>query len=359
MSLAKSSVGVLGWIFLFVHLVFFERERFLYRFLFVSFTALILFVLLSPFYFQQNANLGGGGHFISRGFNHWFSFARTYGGVSGVWPEPQFCISLTRFVIFHFIYPWLFLGLAFVSGWFCKNKSRVGNLCITLNIIALLYGLLVLWKLHLYAGAEGYFSTISMFVALPFLALILGQNSSIAFKINFKEVFIKANWSGSLLVLVAVFSGWIVYTQPCLTADSGLCKGLYRIKNEAQRKRLNTGLSSYINQLIAIQRDASTKHYLIYIAKAESVFWNALPDCSANPLLITAVSERPAIYGLPDPQCQPGNTYGYGAYEKRLFNIASAANIPHNMLAAEVRKLGFKGYINVTSKSWSKHSIDN
>lgn len=185
MSLAKSSVGLLGGIFLFVHLAFFERERFLYRLLFFSFTACILFVLLSIHYFQQNANLGDGGYILSQGGNQWFSFARTYGGVSGAWPEPQFCISLTRFIVFHFIYPWLFLGLAVVSGWFCKKKSFVGNLCITLNIIALLYGLIALWKLHLYGGSESYFSNISMFVALPFLALILGQNSSIAFQKGF------------------------------------------------------------------------------------------------------------------------------------------------------------------------------
>jgi predicted nucleotidyltransferase len=73
-----------------------------------------------------------------------------------------------------------------------------------------------------------------------------------------------------------------------------------------------------------------------------------------------AVSERPAIYGLPDPlQCQPGGQAGYFVYEKELFNIASATNIPHNLLAAEARKLGFKGYINVNSKSWTKHSVDN
>lgn len=347
-SLAKISVGVLGGIYLFVNLVLYERERFLYRIFFFIFAACFILLILFPVYSSQMSAYNK--QIISQGMQI-FSFARKYGSVSGTFQDLQFWISLLRFLTIHFIYTWLLLGLALVSGWFGKNKSPIGNLGITLNIIALLYGLIAMWKLNLFSGAEYYFSNISMFVALPFLALILGQNLSIPFK----EGILKAKWWGSMLVIALGLSGAIFYTKPYL-----IDRGLGKLTAEAEMKQIDNGSSNYIRQLLEIQSDPSTKNYLVYIAKAETGFWN-VENWQKAIFLIPAISERPAIYGLPDPVLfmDRVNSYGVESYSQNIFDVAAANRIPHNLLAAEARKLGFKGYINVNSKSWTKHSVDN
>jgi hypothetical protein len=101
--------------------------------------------------------------------------------------------------------------------------------------------------------------------------------------------------------------------------------------------------SSFYHQLKTIQKDDTTKNFLIYIPKNLEKFWS-LEKCHTISLIIPALSERPALRGTPLPQCQAKN-YGYEDYHAQINeNNVLSANDDQTILA-ESKKLGFSGVI--------------
>jgi hypothetical protein len=106
-----------------------------------------------------------------------------------------------------------------------------------------------------------------------------------------------------------------------------------------------------------IRDDKTTRDYLVYIGKDENKFWSEHNFNPKLPFMIPAISERPAIYGLPGPQFS-GNLYYWPYYDRGIFETGSANGIAEDKLLQEAKRLGFKGYIDLTKAGWKKVNRD-
>ena len=76
-----------------------------------------------------------------------------------------------------------------------------------------------------------------------------------------------------------------------------------------------------------------------------------------TPFLVPAVAERPALFGLPDLRTCAVRVYGYFSYPRALYEQGAAPRLPAQALLDEARRLGFRGYLDVTIGGWTRHAV--
>jgi hypothetical protein len=108
----------------------------------------------------------------------------------------------------------------------------------------------------------------------------------------------------------------------------------------------------YITQLKEIQQSTATKNLAVYVAKEESGFWMSAGNCKGKGFLIPAVSERSALFGLPDKIACDIKDYGFEDYSQAAYRLSAMPRIPHAELLEEAKRLGFAGYVDVTRNHW-------
>ncbi len=249
-------------------------------------------------------------------------------------------IASVVYILVHYFFVWISMLILLTYYLLDKNEfESIKKLSLFLVLVTVV-GFIPL-SMPMFVTSCYYFSNISMFVAMP---IILSLKRYVS-----KEAFITGSRRAAI-IMVSIFalgiSGSFYYGVPYL---KDVVEALY---NQIDVVSATTPATGYVRQLQEISTDASTKSFLVYIAKQETDFWDTDGLCERRPFVIPAVSERPALFGLPSNTCERAVYFGYEKYSKALFDEASLARINPERLCQETLKLGFDGYVDVTSSSY-------
>ncbi len=147
--------------------------------------------------------------------------------------------------------------------------------------LTFLIGLAAVSFLKLIGGAEYYFSNVAMFVSLPFILNIyqLGKH-------RIKKYF-------QVIIVIGIIAMLIHY------APKTIKSGFINFSKQINRTPEESILSVYIKHLISIRENQQSKDALIYIPRSEYGFWGGSNQCKNIHHAISAIAERPAIFGWP------------------------------------------------------------
>lgn len=252
-----------------------------------------------------------------------FQFVRTYVDFHG-----PFWLTLTLFIILHFIFP---VSSLLYYGFYRINKAitpfipQWWALGIFLSFAIGLGSVLIL---YVTGGSGFYFSNVSMFMALPVLLCIPQAG---------KKLFLKHSKIYTIFFVLLSF----VYGPRLLV--SGVKNFLGKVRQPIPA----TELQVYVEKLHKIRDDASSLNALVYIPRTETAYWKSL-DCRGTGYLIPAVSERPALYAWPSKDCYAflcgPRFHSDGLCEK------SQESYTDSELMNEAKRLGYSKVEIVTSK---------
>jgi hypothetical protein len=250
------------------------------------------------------------------------------------------------FLTIHFFYVWfalIMMSLSFKTG---SMQYRFHKKMLLFLIIATTYGGTALFIKGLDSGIY-YFTNISMFLAVP---LIVSGANNIFDVTRFR---LKRNYA-SLVYICLFCSGLIGF----------LFKGIPYFKTRLDQLstiRMNINTESvyapYVRYLEEIRDDKTTREYLVYLAKDQTDYWKEIDPSSSRKMafMIPAISQRPAIYGLP---VSAGILYGFACYDKETFKTGSASRLSEEQLKQEAKRLGYRGYIDVEAMGWRKLKVN-
>jgi hypothetical protein len=363
---AKVSVGAIAILLLVLHVLLFERNKRLLAGIAIT-SILVAAAFVVPWIYLYRQNYG-----LTIPFRDPFQFAKYFGEVP-ISSSPRnivFWVAMARFVAVHFAYTVLFFAVAGVSGWWRSSEWIDHKEALVLNLGALGAGLaaIALLPVRTQGGVGGnvyFFSNVAMFVALPYLLVVLSrQLSTPVWKFG------GGGWWCSAAVAAAGVGGILIHGGSCLTSWSErLSISGVPAKSE---------FAAYVRHLLEVRDDPSTRDFLVYIAKEEHGFWDGAPPSyfGCTSFFIPAVSERAALFGLPIPNLEeerkrqgrrrnlsrsqsgfcPGG-YCYESYSRESYELGSSPRVSEALLEEETRRLGFKGYIDLTLKGWVKRPL--
>lgn len=253
-----------------------------------------------------------------------FQFVNTY-----VDFQAPFWIKYSLFILFHFLF---YLVASLIYLFSIKNKvitSAFPHWWLLGSTLTFLIGLGVVTCLYVTGGSGYYFSNIAMFMALPFLICLPSFFQG------------KMNLYLYRIIIAGMFISSAVYAPKALWA--GGKKFLVYIKQQPAANEFST----FVKKLEAIRDESESKNSLIYIPRNEAVYWKAI-DCRSAGYLISAISERPAIYGWPSTECYPflcGPRFHSNGLCEKSQQIYSDGE-----LLSEAKKMGFDRVDVITAK---------
>ena len=356
MGFSKLSLGVFGMVCFMTKAVFFSKLRFVFKGLITVLSVAISLMFLA-IYQAPSTESSDLLHFFTSfsktenpfrmiGFFNFFnSFSENPFHLTRYW-------HFITFLLFHYFFSWL--ALVIMSIYFFKNKLEFVK-------FKVLFGLLMIITFLSYAplmlriDSAYYFSNVSMFLALPIYLSIKNH-------LSFKKLRLEVLLFG-LIVLWAVY-GDVKYGKNYLLD----CYNSYRGRVIAMEGRVGAGvgISGYIEQFKRIERDKSTKKYLVYVPKTETKFWDSSSSrtgrmshsdkASIAPFLIPSISGRPALFGFPKFSWDAllASRRWYEHYNYREYPESQKLEIDEETLCRETLSLGFKGYIVVRENSQKK-----
>ena len=286
---------------------------------------------------------------------HYFDFVKSYvlGESSNITAKSslndfQFWIVLIKFSAVHFFFSWACYFLALNAMIFPSAARSVSGKAVIYNFIALSAGFIAVIFMALPAGAVYYFSNISMFVALPFVVVYMGAAYSM--------VSIRKTLSGSAIVPVIFLCFGCLQLVPQTLRFS---RAIIGKSSHVPPTAGNVLFAGYLRQLESIRNLPEAKNMLIYVAKENADFWEAstTASCMAQSFAIVAISEHPAVYGLPDKARCDTVFYGFNSYSDDLFALSARDRIGETELLAETKRLGFDGYVDITKTAWQIHRV--
>lgn len=250
-------------------------------------------------------------------------FVRTYVEFHG-----PFWLTLTLFVLLHFIFPITSL-LYYVLNYFSKKASMIIPAWWALGtFLSLAIGLGVILMFSFTGGAGYYFSNVSMFMALPIL-ICIPQAGKFLFS-KYSKVYVA--------IAIVIF---LIYGPQLLVG------GAKSFLADIKQKLPDTTLASYVEKLRIIRDDPSSINALVYIPRAEVGYWRSM-DCRGTGYLIPAIAQRPALYAWPSNDCYTflcgSRFHSNGLCEK------SQESFTDSQLIDEAKKLGFSRVDIVTSE---------
>lgn len=185
------------------------------------------------------------------------------------------------FIFIHFIFPMIVFITYMLSLKLPEIKLGFPTWWFSGLFLTFLIGLAAVSFLKLIGGAEYYFSNVAMFVSLPFI-LNIYQIGKHRIKIHFQ-----------VIILIGIMAMSIYY------APKIVINGIVNFSKQINRTPEGSILSDYIMHLVAIRENQHTKDALIYIPRSEYGFWGGNNQCKNIHHAISAISERPAIFGWP------------------------------------------------------------
>jgi hypothetical protein len=122
----------------------------------------------------------------------------------------------------------------------------------------------------------------------------------------------------------------------------------------------------YLDLLVRVKSDPD-KMVMVYVPKSEDQFWNNQggyvrwknEQCMDMPLYIPLLTEKPALFALPNPQCHIFHR-GYELYSAEEYEKSQERDYGPEALCAETLKLGFQRYYRVTAAEGAvKHNCNS
>jgi hypothetical protein len=335
-TVSKVSVGAIALVLLMIHIVVFERCYWLLR----AFVGLVSILVVGSVGWVAPSAAGQalGGEFLH--------LLRVCGILPGTWWGFDFWSALIEFNFIHFFFTWLFAVVVLDVFYRDRENTRMWIEPILLNSAALIVGWLVAIFISVPGGSEVYFSNVSMFVALPFVAVGLSSP-------DIASGFLRLNRVKSLICRLVVLTvgciGFFLFGFPKVSN--------FWTKTIIQKSgSVESPFGDYLNQLRSIRDDLETRNLAVYIAKEETGFWGGVGDCKKASLIIPSVAERSAIFCLPDRRKCVVQHYGFSDYGEKGFSMSASPRLPNDVLVSEAMKLGFSGYIVVRRHGWEVHS---
>ncbi len=332
-ALCKTSVALVSLPSYILYLLFFSKNKASVR-LFVALLSLAGVLSLA---WLTSPNVG-----VS--ITRWFDFSYVYGRIDPNQPVFNLALAILWFYFLHFIHALLALALLFITAILNFSSSRFlllsGITILTTMVVGALPG--VVWTVA--SGSAFFFSNVAMFAALP---ILLGMPYPI---LREKRGFLGLVGSTLVVATLAICSKGSIDSFIFKGKDSqGSFSPLKRWQELAMTQ--STAFSSLLKNLIAIQKDPTTRDLLVHIAPSDP-FWNIAisGSCHFTSFLITALSERPGLFAFPPIGCKTSEVklYGYIAYQDMLSSNKASPSSEKELLAIAMN-LGFHGYIEVNA----------
>lgn len=346
MCLTKASTAIIAYGIFVAHLVFSPAFSYRRRALFVGVATVSVAITLKIMSPQVSEVLQ---------FNY-FDFVRQY-----VLNEPaisqgnyladyRFWVELLKFLGVHFFFSWACFALL-ANGLRHQSENRIlAGKALIYNSVALLAAFIAVIFMVLPAGAVYYFTNVSMFVAIPFVVIYAARGCAEA-KINCQ---VQSKRNVVPLIFICIGAIGLLVQAPTLI------RALKNKTMQSQPTSETAKFESYLNQLTSIRNAHEGKKMLVYIAKENAGFWQApiTASCLAPTFAIVAVSEHPAVFGLPDKARCKVAYYGFNSYPEHLYASSARPRITHEELIREVRNLGFDGYYDVSQTEWKVFYVE-
>ncbi|HXG87660.1 MAG TPA: hypothetical protein VNJ02_04925 [Vicinamibacterales bacterium] len=246
--------------------------------------------------------------------------------------------SSAWFVAYHFFFAWLALGLT----WLAKSpddRSQRRDVMVVLGVL-ILAGFVPLSN-DIPGGSAAYFSNVTTIFAIAVTAARLTAGTA--------RGILPPDARGAATLLVAALG---VIGLVCFFPAQARRTIAGLASPAGDSASTTSGVTPYVRELQRLAT-AAPRDALVYIDKAEHAFWTITPDCTRAAVLIPALSERPALFGLPDAACAQRIGRDYQPYAD-VGVAASAEHIPTTVLCAETRRLGFARVFAVTAERASE-----
>lgn len=276
-----------------------------------------------------------------------FNFLRTYAGLPNNSDNLKFWVMLGKFTLVHFLFTWLLALLAINVLFWDKVNAKYLRGPILFSLVGLVISWIVLFFANFVAGSEYYFSNVLMFIAMPYLLILISDRIDIG---DFTR-----NTVGNILpiiILCGAISGPLIFLN-----EKVRVKYISAMQDKLRlpREPYNHKFMQIVDHMKDIKDTPTTKNLAIYIAKEEKYFWDVQRDdlCRSRPFIIPAVSERPGLFALPDPlKCNFVVGYGYDRYQSDEFKISALPRVSHEVLIKKALDLGFDGYVDLKANGW-------
>lgn len=293
---AKSSVGLFICGIFLTKVLFFSREKFLLQDL-LFFGALIV-----TFYFVSIARVNASTHAISLS---WLHFPEKYGnmspaltalresssGLSFFVSAIQSAVAFVLFIICHFFLSWLIIGKTIWQHGILGATKQVLPVYVMATMIA---GAVIAVSLDVLDNAHTYFSNVAMFVALPAICA----------------------WCANLLVVKSSRTLILAYCFFLILISSIVPSGLQAVsflKRELQFAGRNVQ-NQLVTELISIREHDKKNSFYQFAQNGALQALNPMPDCTVQPFLMPAVSERAWLGILSEDSCDY-KLFGYQYYD--------------------------------------------
>lgn len=279
--------------------------------------------------------------------------------------NPEFWPAIGGFALVHFFFTWLLAILAANLYIFDKSKARYLGAPILFSMVSLGIVLPILFYVEM-GSAMYFFTSIPLFLALPYLLITLserisGRGFAESVVANAVPFFVLIGSIAGTVVLMHE-KGWGNFIIEAEEKTRNPNKLTHQMKPSDQMKlsyqespsdqTTHLKLMAYLNE---IREDASTKNLGVYIAREEKAFWDTDPAylCRNRPFYIPAVAERPGLFALPDPVRCKVSGYGYVSYRHDEFEMSARARVSHEELLKKAAESGLDGYVDVRASGWA------
>jgi hypothetical protein len=199
------------------------------------------------------------------------------------------------FVAVHFAFSWAALLLNFMAKRSHYPRIAIPNWYLASLISVTLIGIVMILSLDVPGGSVYYFSSPSVFLAIPMIIVIVScLDTQAIMRRN-----LRPSWKASLailsLLLIVLGCVGTIYYSPAVVS------GFRTYAFGARLNQPNTNLGFYLSELVKIRDVKDKMKSVVYIPRTDP-FWG-LMSCRASTYVIPAISEHPAIYGWPDKAC--------------------------------------------------------
>ncbi|MCX6355557.1 MAG: hypothetical protein NTZ78_11745 [Candidatus Aureabacteria bacterium] len=242
----------------------------------------------------------------------------------------------------HYFFVWVALSVALI--YYLTDRESYERICrIALFMaIAAVIGF-VSMSMPIGGGSGYYFSNVSMFISIPVILSLKHYISR-----DTRETKSHAATIAAAAIILFGICGSLCYGIPYVA------NGIQRLSRQVEVAKSDAPVSGYTGQLQRISEDNSTKNCLVYIPKKEKDYWDRDSQCGRPALLIPALSERPALFGLPSKSCMSDGYFLFNKFDERIIEESAAPDIQTQTLCRETRRLGFDGYVEATSSSYAR-----
>lgn len=255
-----------------------------------------------------------------------FDYIKKYGGLNDGLSNIKYLAILTQFFVLHFFSAWLALMLLFLLPKNVHSKKSA-----QLILIGFLFASMLA----------------CIFIKLPIMTVVYFTMPSVFFGAVFFVGLCSAAWEEAVskkikIVLCLIFGmGLIGLFVNDIQYHSSKWRGLS--KNIQKQKAENLPLKPYITYLNKI-RHSGDKNCAVYIPKKETEFWSEESYYKVRAMLIPAISERPALYGLPiNAEEEYGDTFGFSVYSANTKLLSKQCIIADEVLKKEAANLNLEG----------------